>query len=142
MAKKNPEVETPVSDNQEPKRPRKLLKEVNDTGVKITVVGGSGEKTFNIEDLPGPVRAKLIPFGLGHKLGDAAAVKEGEEAEAAIMKTWEALCKGNWSFRVPASPKISLKDVAEKFKGLSEDEKAAAKALFESLGFNVPGVTA
>ena len=142
MAKKNPEFETPVADNQEPKRPRKLSKEVTDNGVKITVVGGSGEKTFNIEDLPGPVRAKLIPFGLGHKLGDAAAGKEGEEAEAAIMKTWEALCKGDWTFRVPASPKISLKDVAEKFQGLSEAEKAAAKALFESLGFNVPGVTA
>lgn len=135
-------VETPTTENNEPKRPRTLTKEVTDTGVKIAVVGGSGEKTFNVADLPEGVQQKLMPFGLSHKLGDAAAGKKGTEAEEAIQKTWEALMKGDWSFRAPASPKISLKDVADKFAGLSEAEQAAAKALFEQLGFKVPGVTA
>ena len=125
-----------------PSSRRKLIKEIKDTAIVISVVGGNeGEKTFDFLELPEAIQEKLGPFGLNHKLGDAAAGKSGVEAEEAIQRVWEGLMSGDWSVRAPAAPKVSLKAVADNFSNLDEGEQEAAKALLASLGMKIPGIT-
>jgi hypothetical protein len=82
----------------EEKRVKKLAKEIEGTIVQITAAGGTkGQMLFDFADLPADIQSKLGPFGLGHKLGDAAAGKEGAEAEEAIEKVFEGLKSGDWS---------------------------------------------
>jgi len=126
------------------KRGRKLEKDLAtyEGKVAITVLGGTkGQMIFDPAELPGDVQNKLVPFGLGHKLGDAAAGKSGVEAEEAIEKVWEGLKTGDWTVRAPAAPKVSLKDVAANFQNLSDEEKAQAKLLMASLGIKLPGIS-
>lgn len=119
---------------------KKLKKDLSEKGlVKITVADGNqGEMVFDFATLPADVKDQLGPFGLGHKLGDSAAGKSGADAEDAIQKTWNGLMEGNWSVRVPAAPKVNLKDVAANFQNLSEKEKKNAQAILESLGIKLP----
>ena len=123
---------------------KKLQKDLSEDGlVKITVKDGAeGTMTFNFADLPAEIQAKFGPFGMGHKLGDSAAGKAGVEAEAAIKATWQGLMEGKWTVRVPAAPKVSVKEVASNFSQLDEKEKKKAAALLESLGLKIPGVNA
>lgn len=135
--------ETPNGDT-EGKRARKLEKDlVSQPGkVVITVLGGiKGAMVFDPADLSEDIQQKLIPFGLGHKLGDAAAGKSGTEAEEAIEKVWEGLKSNDWSVRAPATPKVSLKDIASNFANLSDEDKEAAAKLMASLGINLPGIS-
>lgn len=126
--------------SEESKRQKKLAKEIENHLVKITVAGGSqGEMTFNFDDLPGDIQDKLGPFGLGHKLGDAAAGKEGAEAEESITKVFDGLKSGDWTVRAPAGPRVSIKSLADKVTGLSPADQEAAKALLSSLGVKIPG---
>jgi len=127
------------------KRGRKLEKDLAafPGKVAITVLGGAkGQMIFDPADLPADIQQKLIPFGLGHKLGDSAAGKSGTDAEEAIEKVWEGIKSGDWTVRAPATPKVSLKDVAANFSNLSEEEKEAAKQLMASLGIKIPGISA
>ncbi|MFA5543027.1 MAG: hypothetical protein WCY49_07105 [Anaerovoracaceae bacterium] len=111
--------------------------------IKITVADGErGEMIFDFSKLPEDIQTKLGPFGLGHKLGDSAAGKAGTDAEDAITKTWDGLMEGNWSVRVPAAPKVSLKEVAANLANLSDKEKKTAQAVLASLGIKIPGVNA
>lgn len=120
------------------KRPKKLSKDASGVVVKITVLGGQkGEMLFDSATLPQNVRDHLIPFGLGHKLGDSAAGSDGVDAETAIQKVWEGLQKGDWSVRAPAAPKVSLNDIKSNLANLSGPEKDAATALLKSLGITV-----
>jgi hypothetical protein len=123
---------------------KKLKKDLSEKGlVKISVADGAqGEMIFDFSKLPAEVQEQLGPFGLGHKLGDSAAGKAGTDAEEAISKTWEGLMEGKWSVRLPAAPKVNVKDVATNLSNLSEKDKKAAKAVLESLGIKIPGVTA
>lgn len=127
--------EAPVS------KRKKMSKEVvygDDACVKIQVVGGDqGEMTFLMSDLPEDIVTKLAPFGLGHKLGDAAAGCSGIEAEAAVQKVWEGLTKGEWTTRQPAAPKIDRKVVLERMNGMSPEDQEKAKALLASLGVSL-----
>ena len=133
------EVEAPP----EKKSRRKLEKDLTDHPlVKITALGGKkGQMTFDFSDLPEEIQDRLGPFGLGHKLGDAAAGRKETEAEDAIAKVWEGLMAGDWSVRAPAVPKVSVKAIAENYELLSDAEKAAAKTLLDGLGIRIPGVT-
>ena len=109
--------------------------------VIITAEGGEkGAMTFDFSKLPEGIQEKFGPFGLGHKLGDAAAGRAGKDAEASIMKVWEGLMKGDWSVRAPAAPKISVAEVAANFSKLSPAEQKTAKSLLEGLGIAIPGV--
>ena len=127
-------------ETKESKRQKKLTKEIESHLVKITVQGGSkGETTYNFDDLPADIQDKLGPFGLGHKLGDAAAGKEGIEAEEAIEKVFGGLKEGDWSVRAPAGPRVSIKSLADKVTNLSAADQEAAKALLSSLGVKIPG---
>jgi hypothetical protein len=81
----------------------------------------------------------LARLALGHKLGDAAAGKEGAEAEEAIEKVFEGLKSGDWSVRAPAGPRVSIKALAENVSKLDPASQEAAKALLTSLGVKIPG---
>jgi TPR repeat protein len=94
----------------ETKRARRLDKDLSTFPgkVAITVLGGSqGRMIFDPADLPGKIRENLIPFGLGHKLGDAAAGKSGTDAEEAILKVWEGIKSGDWTVRPHGGRNIS-----------------------------------
>lgn len=120
------------------KRQKKLAKEIVENIVKIQV-GGGAEMLFDFSELPQDIQTKLGPFGLGHKLGDAAAGKEGPEAEEAINKVFTGLKGGDWSVRAPAGPRVSIKSLADKVSGLDPASQDAAKALLTSLGVKIPG---
>lgn len=100
--------------------------------------GNKGSMEFFFGDLPDKIQTLLGPFGLGHKLGDAAAGRSGTDAEDAILKVWEGLKTGDWSVRAPATPKVSVKDIADNYKNLSAEEKAAAAPLLRALGIPIP----
>ena len=105
----------------------------------IEVLNGTkGKMTFDPKSLPGNVQAKLPAISLSHILGDAAAGKNGKEAEENIIKKWEAMSKGEMTTRAPAQPKVKLAAVAENYASLPDSKKAAAKALLESLGITLP----
>jgi hypothetical protein len=125
---------------QTEKRVKKLAKEIEGNLVKITVGGGS-EMVFDFDSLPADIQTKLGPFGLGHKLGDAAAGKEGQEAEEAINKVFDGLKGGDWSVRAPSGPRVSVKSLTDKLANLPSDQAAAAAALLKQLGVNIPGIT-
>jgi hypothetical protein len=119
------------------KRPRKISKDVTSKpGVVIfEVVGGvNGPMEFNVNELSDAVKEQLIPFGLSHKLGDAAAGKHGVEAETAITRVWEEMLKGNWSTRVAATKSFSKKVFSDKLKNLSKETLENARKIFAELG--------
>ena len=130
--------ETPVVEVEESKRPRKVKKTVEKACVKIEVLGGTkGEMTFNLADLPAAVMEQLPAFGLGHKLGDAAAGCTGTEAEEAIETTWKALVAGEWSVRQPAQPKVTISSIKAGLENLSPAERAQAEATLKALGISL-----
>ena len=109
--------------------------------VKLTVAEGEkGEMSFDFTTLPDDIQGKLGPFGLGHKLGDAAAGRKGVDAEEAIQKVWDGLMAANWSVRAPAAPKVSVAQIADNFAKLSGKDKAVAASLLKGLNITVPGM--
>jgi hypothetical protein len=120
------------------KRDRKLEKSVEGTVVTINALGGAkGAVAFDASTLPQNVQDALIPFGLSHKLGDAAAGRTGADAEEAIQKVWEGLVAGDWSVRTPAAPKIKITEVKNALANMSDEEATAARELMKKLGINV-----
>ena len=122
--------------------PKKLTKEIE--GATITLIEGTTNTSlsFDTSKLSAEIQSKLIPFGAGHKLGDAAAGKEGQEAVDAINKVWEGLIEGNWSVRAPASEKISSSALVAMYNGLtSAKDKIVARGMLEKVGmeFNEDG---
>lgn len=108
---------------------KKLSKEI--AGTVVTLTSGDEAKSFDFAELPGDIQTKFGPFGLGHKLGDAAAGKEGVEIFASIEKVWEGLMKGDWSVRAPAGEKVNVKTLLSSVDGLdaSEEEKERLRAI-------------
>jgi hypothetical protein len=146
MADEERTVETAETEEtpETPKKSRKKLEKdlTEHPLVKITAMGGNqGQVVYDFTDLPEDIQAKLGPFGLGHKLGDAAAGKRDVEAEEAIARVWQGLMDGDWSVRAPAAPKVSLKAIVDNYEMLTEGEKDTAKALLTSLGMKIPGIT-
>lgn len=121
---------------------KKLQKKVEGNVVIINAIDGvAGEMRFDFTSLPQDIQIKLGPFGLGHKLGDAAAGKAGVEAEEAINKVWDGLMSNDWSVRLPAAPKVSTKTITDNLGTLSSDEQLAAIAILQKLGLKIPGIT-
>lgn len=125
-----------MSEVTEVKKTKKLSKEIEGSIITISVEGGS-PLVYDFASLPKDIRAKLGPFGLGHKLGDAAAGKSGAEAEEAINKVFEGLASGDWTTRAPAAPKLTKKSIAENLGNLDEAGQAAARELLAKLGINI-----
>ncbi len=116
---------------------RKLQKGIEGNVVTIKEASTESELVFDFGTLPTEIQGKLGPFGLGHKLGDAAAGKEGQEAVDAINKVWEGLMNNDWSVRAPAGEKVSKSSIIGKIGALSDEEQAAAKELLAKLGVNL-----
>lgn len=116
------------------KKAKKLSKEIIGTVVKITevVTGKVGE--YDFAKLPKEIQAKLGPFGLNHKLGDAAAGCSGQEAVDSIQKVWDGLKSGNWAVRAAKGESVSMNAIASGIDKLPPAEAAAAKALLIKLG--------
>ena len=125
-----------MNEVQEVKRTKKLSKSIEGSVVTIEVAGHDA-LTFDFNTLPKDIRVKFGPFGLGHKLGDSAAGREGQEAIDAINKVWEGLVAGDWTTRAPAAPKLTKKALSENLSAMSEEDQAAAKALLEKLGLKL-----
>ena len=120
----------------EVKRTKKLSKSIEGPIVTIEVAGHDA-LTYDFNTLPKDIRVKFGPFGLGHKLGDSAAGREGQEAVDAINKVWEGLVAGDWTTRAPAAPKLTKKALSENLSAMSDEDQAAAKALLEKLGLKL-----
>jgi hypothetical protein len=124
------------------KKTKKLGKEIIGTVVKITevITGKVGE--YDFAKLPKEIQEKLGPFGLNHKLGDAAAGVSGQEAVDSIQKVWDGLIAGNWAVRAARGESVALSTVSAGIEKLPEKERAAAQALLEKLGILKPATPA
>jgi hypothetical protein len=60
------------------KKAKKLEKVIEGSVVKIKEVVTGADMAFDFTKLPVDVQTKFGPFGLGHKLGDAAAGCSGQ----------------------------------------------------------------
>ena len=119
----------------EKKKSKKLAKVIEGTIVTITEAITGLKMSFDFSKLPQAIQTNFGPFGLGHKLGDAAAGREGQDAVDAIKKVWDGLTKGDWSIRVPAGEKVTKKSILDKYNEMPEGkEKVLAKGLLEKLG--------
>jgi hypothetical protein len=123
-----------MPETAEVKKSKKLAKAIEGNVVTIIEAISGRKLVFDFTTLPKPIQEKLGPFGLGHKLGDAAAGKSGEEAVSSIQHVWDGIKKGDWSTRAPAGVKIDKKALEEKVKGLPPAEAAIAAALLKKLG--------
>jgi len=125
-----------VKATEAPKAKRKRLSKEID-GTILTIKEGTTDTVlkFNFLDLPEGIQSLFGPFGLSHKLGDAAAGKKGQDAIVAINKVWDGLLAGNWSVRAPAAEKITKKSITSKFEDMPEGkEKELAAKLLKKLG--------
>ena len=141
MAKKTEDVKEVKEVETVSKRAKKLSKTVDYDSATITIeaLGGTkGAVAYSFTDLPESIQAKFGPFGLSHKLGDAAAGKTGAEAEEAVNKVFEGLKHGEWSVRAPAKPKVSVNKILDNYKNLDPLQQKAAAQLLESLGITLP----
>lgn len=117
------------------KKKKKLGKAIEGNVVTITEGITNTTLKFDFATLPAAIQANFGPFGLGHKLGDAAAGREGQEAVDAINKVWEGLAKGDWTIRMPASEKVSKRSILDKYNEMPEGkEKVLAQGLLQKLG--------
>ena len=116
-----------------PKRSKKLSKVIEGTVVTLTV-DGFAPVSYDFATLPEDIQAKFGPFGMGHKLGDSAAGKEGQEALDAIAKVFAGLESGDWTVRALAAVKVSMSDIKANLANLSDAERAQAQELLASLG--------
>lgn len=118
---------------------RRMTKRIEGNTIIFTV--GEEELSYNTDFLPAEIKNYLIPFGVGHKLGDSANLaKSEEEIKTCIQKTWDSLMAGNWSVRGEAKtkePKISKKTILENIEKLPENERDMAKALLAQMGFEL-----
>jgi len=117
---------------------KKLSKKIEGNMVTLTEVTTNTELPFDFASLPKAIQEKLGPFGLGHKLGDAAAGKEGKEAIDSINKVFDGLKAGDWSVKAPAGEKVSVKSVLDIYTQLGGKEKALAAGLLAKLGIKLP----
>jgi hypothetical protein len=125
------------------KKAKKLGKEIVGTVVKITEVVTGSAMDFDFAKLPKEIQEKLGPFGLNHKLGDAAAGCAGQEAVDSIKKVWDGLMAGNWAVRAAKGEQVSMNAISSGIDKLPPKEAEAARALLIKLGIiKVPAAPA
>lgn len=116
------------------KKAKKLGKEILGNIIKITELVTGKVLEYDFTKLPKEIQAKLGPFGLNHKLGDAAAGKAGQDAVDSIQKVFDGLMAGNWEVRVPRGESVSVNTINAGIDKLPPKEAEAAKALLIKLG--------
>ena len=116
------------------KKAKKLNKVIEGNIITITEVVTGKKMVFDASKLPVEIQKKLMPFGLNHKLGDAAAGCAGQEAVDAIEKVYAGLMAGDWSVRAPRGESVSVMAINSGISKLSPKEAEAATALLIKLG--------
>lgn len=126
---------------------KKLGKKIEGNEVVFTLGEADGEELrFDATTLPEEIKARLIPFAVGHKLGDAAASsKTVDEIKAAINRVWDALMANTWTSRAPTvegeakekTPKISKKTILANLEKLPPEQQESAKILLAAMGITV-----
>ena len=123
---------------------RKLSKVIEGTVVTISVLGMDEDMVFDSNDLPKEIQNRLIPFAVGHKLGDsAAAAKTPEDAQKNINRVWNNLLAGEWkTAREPGeatskTSRITQKTILANLEKLPMEQKKAAKELLVAMGFSL-----
>jgi len=117
------------------KKSKKLSKVIAGNVLTITESVTGTVLTFDGSTLPEEIQAKLMPYGMSQKLGDAAAGKKGQAAVDSINKVWEGLMKNDWTVRAPATEKISKNDILATYNAMPDGtEKEVFKGLLEKLG--------
>lgn len=116
---------------------RRMTKVIEGTILKIKEVESGTDRAYDFAKLPQDIQIKFGPFGLSHRIGDAAAGKKGKDAVEAMDKVWKGLIDGNWTVRAPAGEKLTKKGLTEKVDQMNPKEQAAAKALLEKLGLSL-----
>ena len=114
-----------------------MTKVIEGTVLKIKELESGIDLTLDFAKLPTDIQSKFGPFGLGHRIGDAAAGKKGKEAVEAMNKVWDGLMAGNWTVRAPAGEKLTKKGLTDKIDQMAPKEQAAARALLQKLGLAV-----
>jgi hypothetical protein len=114
-----------------------MTKAIEGTVLKIKEIESGIDLTYDFASLPNDIKVKFGPFGLGHRIGDAAAGKKGKEAVEAMNKVWKGLMEGNWTVRAPAGEKLTKKGLTSKIDQMNPKEQAAARALLEKLGLSL-----
>jgi len=121
-------------------RTRKLQKEIDyDNGVVTITVVSTGDKVVcDASKLPKDIQKKLVPLALNHRIGDAAAGKDGTEAAESMQKVWDALVNGDFTVKAPAGSKLPNKtQLREAVGNLKGKEAEAANALLAKLGIQI-----
>lgn len=120
-------------------RAKKLDKTVDyEKGVvSVKVLSDGSEIVCDTNSLPDEIKAKLIPLAISHRIGDAAAGRDGKDALESMTKVWEGLMAGNFTIRQPAKKGVSKADISAKLASLSGKEASAAAALLEKLGITL-----
>lgn len=116
------------------KKVKKLEKKIEGAVVSIKEITTDTQMVFDFSKLPAEIQAKLGPFGLSHKLGDAASASHGQEAVDDIKQVWDGLMKGDWSVRAPRGESVSLNTLNSGLEKLPPKEAQAARALLLKLG--------
>ena len=76
MAKKDAVTDAPATE-EAPKKKKKLAKVLEGKVLTITESTTDTAMTFDFDKLPPAIQEAFGPFGMSHKLGDAAAGKKG-----------------------------------------------------------------
>lgn len=116
---------------------KRMTKVLEGTVLKIKEIESGTDRSYDFAKLPPDIQAKFGPFGLSHRIGDAAAGKKGKEAVEAMDKVWNGLVAGNWTVRAPAGEKLTKKGLTDKLDKMAPKDQAAAKALLEKLGLSL-----
>jgi hypothetical protein len=116
---------------------KRMTKAVEGMVLKIKELESGVDLSFDFAKLPADIQTKFGPFGLSHRIGDAAAGKKGKEAVDAMNKVWNGLVEGNWTVRAPAGEKLTKKGLTDKIDLMNPKEQAAAKALLAKLGLAI-----
>jgi predicted RNase H-like HicB family nuclease len=122
---------------------KKLEKKIEGNDVIITVLGIDEPMTFNTNDLPKEIQDRLIPFGAGHKLGDAAAsAKTPEDAKKNIERVWQGMMEAKWTVRAPAeegekTPRLSKSVILANIANLPPEQQEQAKVLLAAMGIKL-----
>lgn len=116
------------------KKEKKLTRKIEGNIVSFTELTTNKSVSCDFSKLPADIQAKLGPFGLNHKIGDASAGCSGQEAVDSMQKVVDGLMAGNWAVRGERGESVSINAVNSGLEKLPPKEADAARALLIKLG--------
>ena len=105
--------------------------------VSFKILSDGSEVVCDTTKLPAEIKSKLIPLAISHRIGDAAAGRDGKDAFESMSKVWDGLMKGNFTIRTAAKKGVSKADIKAKLDSLKGKEATAAAELLEKLGITL-----